>query len=64
MNIGADHEPGYGTDLKAEIEGNLWRIRSGNTRLDGSASYRRHFGGLSGDGKSKVSGALSLSHNY
>uniref|UniRef100_A0A903YIC2 Attacin_C domain-containing protein n=1 Tax=Anopheles minimus TaxID=112268 RepID=A0A903YIC2_9DIPT len=51
LNFGATHEDGYGTDVNAEAIASLWRSQSGNTKLDGSASYTQHFGGLSGDGR-------------
>uniref|UniRef100_A0A9I3A6M7 Attacin C-terminal domain-containing protein n=1 Tax=Anopheles christyi TaxID=43041 RepID=A0A9I3A6M7_9DIPT len=51
LNFGATHEDGYGTDVNAEAIAGLWRSQSGNTKLDGSASYTQHFGGLSGDGR-------------
>uniref|UniRef100_A0A9I3FJX2 Attacin_C domain-containing protein n=1 Tax=Anopheles farauti TaxID=69004 RepID=A0A9I3FJX2_9DIPT len=51
LNLGATHEDGYGTDVNAEAIANLWKSQSGNTKLDGSASYTQHFGGLSGDGR-------------
>uniref|UniRef100_A0A9I3K6I6 Attacin C-terminal domain-containing protein n=1 Tax=Anopheles maculatus TaxID=74869 RepID=A0A9I3K6I6_9DIPT len=51
LNFGATHEDGYGTDVNAEAIASLWKSQSGNTKLDGSASYTQHFGGLSGDGR-------------
>uniref|UniRef100_A0A2M4AN59 Putative attacin n=1 Tax=Anopheles triannulatus TaxID=58253 RepID=A0A2M4AN59_9DIPT len=51
LNFGATHEDGYGTDVNAEALANLWKSASGNTKLDGSASYMQHFGGVAGDGR-------------
>uniref|UniRef100_A0A9I3FH84 Attacin_C domain-containing protein n=1 Tax=Anopheles epiroticus TaxID=199890 RepID=A0A9I3FH84_9DIPT len=51
LNFGATHEDGYGTDVNAEAIASLWKSQSGNTKLDGSATYTQHFGGLSGDGR-------------
>uniref|UniRef100_A0A9I3ED69 Attacin_C domain-containing protein n=1 Tax=Anopheles dirus TaxID=7168 RepID=A0A9I3ED69_9DIPT len=51
LNLGATYEDGYGTDVNAEAIASLWKSQSGNTKLDGSASYNQHFGGLSGDGR-------------
>ncbi|XP_049540571.1 uncharacterized protein LOC125954385 isoform X2 [Anopheles darlingi] len=51
LNFGATHEDGYGTDVNAEALANLWKSANGNTKLDGSASYMQHFGGVGGDGK-------------
>uniref|UniRef100_A0A8W7Q5G9 Attacin C-terminal domain-containing protein n=1 Tax=Anopheles coluzzii TaxID=1518534 RepID=A0A8W7Q5G9_ANOCL len=64
LNFGATHEDGYGTDVNAEAIASLWKSQSGNTKLDGSASYTQHFGGLSGDGKARISGMLTFSHGY
>uniref|UniRef100_A0A8W7NMJ7 Attacin C-terminal domain-containing protein n=1 Tax=Anopheles atroparvus TaxID=41427 RepID=A0A8W7NMJ7_ANOAO len=50
LNLGATHEDGYGTDVNAEAIASLWKSTSGNTKLDGSATYTQHFGGLAGDG--------------
>uniref|UniRef100_A0A2M4C3Y6 Putative attacin n=1 Tax=Anopheles marajoara TaxID=58244 RepID=A0A2M4C3Y6_9DIPT len=64
LNFGATHEDGYGTDVNAEAIANLWKSASGNTKLDGSATYMQHFGGVGGDGKARISGNLLFSHNY
>uniref|UniRef100_A0A2M3ZC43 Putative attacin n=1 Tax=Anopheles braziliensis TaxID=58242 RepID=A0A2M3ZC43_9DIPT len=64
LNFGATHEDGYGTDVNAEAIANLWKSANGNTKLDGSASYIQHFGGVGGDGKARISGNLLFSHNY
>ncbi|XP_052894721.1 uncharacterized protein LOC128302046 [Anopheles moucheti] len=64
LNFGATHEDGYGTDVNAEAIASLWKSQSGNTKLDGSASYTQHFGGLSGDGKARISGLLTFTHGY
>ncbi|XP_052860039.1 uncharacterized protein LOC128267272 isoform X1 [Anopheles cruzii] len=64
LNFGATHEDGYGTDVNAEALANLWRSQSGNTKVDGSATYTQHFGGVAGDGKARISGLLTFSHNY
>ncbi|KFB35599.1 AGAP005620-PA-like protein [Anopheles sinensis] len=64
LNLGATHEDGYGTDVNAEAIASLWKSTSGNTKLDGSATYTQHFGGMAGDGKPRISGLLSFSHNY
>ncbi|XP_053672228.1 uncharacterized protein LOC128722581 [Anopheles nili] len=64
LNLGATHEDGYGTDVNAEAIASLWKSQSGNTKLDGSASYNQHFGGLAGDGKARISGLLTFSHGY
>uniref|UniRef100_A0A8W7NLI1 Attacin C-terminal domain-containing protein n=1 Tax=Anopheles atroparvus TaxID=41427 RepID=A0A8W7NLI1_ANOAO len=64
LNLGATHEDGYGTDVNAEAIASLWKSTSGNTKLDGSATYTQHFGGLAGDGKPRIAGLLTFSHNY
>uniref|UniRef100_A0A8W7K5S6 Attacin_C domain-containing protein n=1 Tax=Anopheles albimanus TaxID=7167 RepID=A0A8W7K5S6_ANOAL len=51
LNFGATHEDGYGTDVNAEALANLWKSASGNTKLEGSASYMQHFGGVGGDAR-------------
>lgn len=64
LNFGATHQQNDGTDVTAEAIARLWRSRSGNTEVQGSASYNQHFGGFDGDGKAKISGMLTLTHNY
>ncbi|XP_062542857.1 uncharacterized protein LOC134210679 [Armigeres subalbatus] len=50
MNFGATHQQDEGTDVTAEAIARLWRSRSGNTEVQGTASYNQHFGGYNGDG--------------
>ncbi|EAT43734.1 AAEL004833-PA [Aedes aegypti] len=64
MNFGATHQQDEGTDVTAEAIARLWRSKSGTTEVQGSASYNQHFGGFQGDGKAKISGMLTLTHNY
>lgn len=64
LNFGATHQQNEGTDVTAEAIARLWRSKSGNTEVQGSASYNQHFGGFEGDGKAKISGMLTLTHNY
>ncbi|XP_062709228.1 uncharacterized protein LOC109413482 [Aedes albopictus] len=64
MNFGATHQQDEGTDVTAEAIARLWRSKSGNTEVQGSASYNQHFGGFQGDGKAKFGGMLTLTHNY
>ncbi|GAB0094278.1 hypothetical protein DMENIID0001_095510 [Sergentomyia squamirostris] len=42
--LSAEHEEQVGTDVAAEVNSLLWQTEDGLTRLDGSASYNRHFG--------------------
>lgn len=51
LNFGATHQQNDGTDVTAEAIARLWRSRSGNTEVQGSASYNQHFGGFEGDGR-------------
>uniref|UniRef100_U5ENE9 Putative attacin n=1 Tax=Corethrella appendiculata TaxID=1370023 RepID=U5ENE9_9DIPT len=64
INIEANHEEGYGTDFKAEAIASIWKSKNGNTRIDGHATYSKHFGGYSGNGKSKFGGMITFSHNW
>ncbi|XP_038121250.1 uncharacterized protein LOC6040212 isoform X2 [Culex quinquefasciatus] len=50
LNFGATHQQDEGTDVTGEAIARLWRSQSGNTEVQGSASYNQHFGGFAGDG--------------
>ncbi|XP_055606717.1 uncharacterized protein LOC129754595 [Uranotaenia lowii] len=50
LNLGATHQDNEGTDFTAEAIARFWRSQSGNTEVQGSASYSQHFGGFQGDG--------------
>lgn len=50
LNFGATHQQDEGTDVTGEAIARLWRSQSGNTEVQGSASYSQHFGGFAGDG--------------
>lgn len=64
LNFGATHQQDDGTDVTGEAIARLWRSQSGNTEVQGSASYNQHFGGFAGDGKARIGGMLTLTHNY
>jgi hypothetical protein len=64
FSLGANHEEGIGTNLNLESRANLWRSKSGNTKLDGSASWSKHFGSYGSNGRGKYSAILNFSHNY
>uniref|UniRef100_B8RJ31 Attacin C-terminal domain-containing protein n=1 Tax=Culex tarsalis TaxID=7177 RepID=B8RJ31_CULTA len=64
LNFGATHQQDEGTDVTGEAIARLWRSQSGNTEVQGSASYNQHFGGFAGDGKARIGGMLTLTHNY
>lgn len=64
LNFGATHQQDEGTDVTGEAIARLWRSQSGNTEVQGSASYSQHFGGFAGDGKARIGGMLTLTHNY
>uniref|UniRef100_A0A8D8AHW9 (northern house mosquito) hypothetical protein n=1 Tax=Culex pipiens TaxID=7175 RepID=A0A8D8AHW9_CULPI len=64
LNFGATHQQDEGTDVTGEAIARLWRSQSGNTEVQGSVSYNQHFGGFAGDGKARIGGMLTLTHNY
>lgn len=64
LNFGATHQQDEGTDVTGEAIARLWRSQSGNTEVQGSASYSQHFGGFAGDGKARIGGMFTLTHNY
>lgn len=65
LMLGAEHEENVGTDVSAELIGNLWKNEDASTRLDGSATYNRHFG-VHGNptGNARYGAKLTFHHNY
>jgi Attacin, C-terminal region len=64
FSLGADHEEGVGTDLNLESRVSIWKSKTGNTKLDGSATYSKHFGTYGKNGRGRLSAILNFSHNY
>lgn len=64
FNIDASHEDGFGTDLGAQANANIWKSIDGSMRLDGSAKYSQHFDEFNGNGKARYGGSLHFSVNY
>lgn len=64
FTIDASHEDGFGTDLAAQTNANIWKSIDGSMRLDGSAKYSQHFDEFNGNGKARYGGSLHFSVNY
>ncbi|KAK9870777.1 hypothetical protein WA026_009738 [Henosepilachna vigintioctopunctata] len=62
INIGAQNTRHFGTDLQATGNVNLWR--QGNSRLDASGSYGRHYGGPWGTGRPNWGVGLNFNHRF
>lgn len=58
------HVRGFGTDVNAQAGANLWKSRDGNTRLDATANYGKHFGGPYGNSKANYGGFLNFEHRF
>lgn len=56
FNIDADHEEGVGTDLVATLNANLYK--TGNTRLDATARYSKHYNDYGTNGNARYGGSL------
>lgn len=56
FNIDADHEEGVGTDLVATLNANLYK--TGNTRLDATARYSKHYSDYGTNGNARYGGSL------
>ncbi|XP_055378197.1 uncharacterized protein LOC129609932 [Condylostylus longicornis] len=50
LRISADHDQQVGTDLVAEAIAKLWRSKSGNTQIEGTAKIAHHTGPFSSQG--------------
>ncbi|KAK9870774.1 hypothetical protein WA026_009735 [Henosepilachna vigintioctopunctata] len=62
INLGASNTRGFGTDVTATGNANIWR--RGNSRLDATGSYGRHFGGPWGTGRPNWGVGLNFSHRF
>ncbi|KAL3265366.1 hypothetical protein HHI36_009573 [Cryptolaemus montrouzieri] len=62
VNLGASNTRGFGTDLSATGNANIWR--NGNSRLDATGSYGRHFGGPGGTGRPNWGVGLNFNHRF
>ncbi|KAK9870783.1 hypothetical protein WA026_009743 [Henosepilachna vigintioctopunctata] len=58
INLGASNTRGFGTAVSATGNANIWS--SGNSRLDLTGSYGRHFGGAWGTGPPDYEVALTF----
>uniref|UniRef100_T1GA41 Attacin C-terminal domain-containing protein n=1 Tax=Megaselia scalaris TaxID=36166 RepID=T1GA41_MEGSC len=60
FNIQADHDDKVGTDLIVEAMAKLWRSKTGNTQIDGTAKVI-HQAYTGAQGNTKYSGKLHIS---
>nr|WOJ43253.1 attacin 3 [Lasioderma serricorne] len=63
-SVGASNTRGFGTDLSAQGNLNLYRSQNGRTTLDANARYDRHFGGPFGTGRPNYGGGLNFNHRF
>lgn len=64
FNLGANHEKEEGTDVFAELKAKIWESESRQTRIEGGAEYKQHFGGFRGDGNPRIGGTINIRHEY
>ncbi|CAH0561510.1 unnamed protein product [Brassicogethes aeneus] len=64
LNVGADNTRGFGTNVNAQGNLNLLRSHNGNTRLDATGGYSRHFGGVGGTGRPNYNAGLNFNHRF
>ncbi|KAK9870778.1 hypothetical protein WA026_009739 [Henosepilachna vigintioctopunctata] len=62
LNVGASNTRGFGTDVSATGNANIWR--KGNSRLDATGNYGRHFGGPGGTGRPNWGVGLNFNHRF
>ncbi|KAL3276704.1 hypothetical protein HHI36_012074 [Cryptolaemus montrouzieri] len=62
INIGASNTHKFGTDVGASANANIWQ--EGNSRLDVSGNYSRHYGGPGGTGKPNWGVGMSFRHQF
>lgn len=63
-SVNANHARGFGTDLGASANANLWRSRNGMSSLDANANYNRHFGGPFGTGRPNYGAGATFNHRF
>nr|QYL02208.1 attacin 2 [Lasioderma serricorne] len=63
-SLGATNTRGYGTDLSAQGNLNLYRSQDGRTTLDAYGNYDRHYRGPWGTGRPNYGGGLNLNHRF
>nr|CAD7587587.1 unnamed protein product [Timema genevievae] len=64
VGVDVSRTPGYGTQLSAQAQANLWRSRNGMSSLDATGSYSRNFGGPYGTGRPNYGGFLNFNHRF
>nr|CAD7423904.1 unnamed protein product [Timema monikensis] len=64
VGVDVSRTPGFGTQVSAQGEANLWRSRNGMTSLGATGSYSRNYGGPSGTGRPNYGGFLNFNHRF
>lgn len=62
--LNAEHNRGFGTDLKAQANGNIWKSDSDRTSVQGSGNFQQHFGGPQGRQQPSYGGSVNLRHQW
>lgn len=63
FSVQADHDDRVGTDLIVEAMAKLWRSKTGNTQVDGTAKVI-HQAYTGAQGNTKYSGKLHVYHDW
>lgn len=63
FSVQADHDDKVGTDLIVEAMAKLWRSKTGNTQVDGTAKVI-HQAYTGAQGNTKYSGKLHVHHDW
>ncbi|KAL5293175.1 hypothetical protein ACFFRR_011756 [Megaselia abdita] len=63
FSVQADHDDKVGTDLIVEAMAKLWRSKTGNTQIDGTAKVV-HQAYTGAQGNTKYSGKLHVHHDW
>lgn len=63
-SVNANHARGFGTDLGASANANLWRSQNGRSSVDANANYGRHFGGPFGTGRPNYGVGATFNHRF
>lgn len=62
--ISAVHAKGYGTNVGAHANTNLWRSDNGHSSLDANVNYNRQFGSPFGKTKPNYGGGIHFGHKF
>lgn len=63
-SVDVEHRRRQGTDVNAQVGGEIWKSRNGQSELNGNANYNQHFGGPGGRSKPNYGAGLQFRHRF